>query len=96
LPSINSSNSSGKSAICRDRKPLIAHTSIRRSSAADCSLRSAKYDERVPIASNTRSTRCTTLAGSGCRAAAFSKRPTMACSRRRPASSNRRYEAACR
>ena len=38
LASINSSSSSGKSAICRDRKPLIAHTSIKRSSAAGCSL----------------------------------------------------------
>ncbi len=61
--SISSSSSSGKSAICRAKNPLIAHTSISRSNAAGCSLRSARYEERVPIASTTRNTRSTTVAG---------------------------------
>jgi hypothetical protein len=46
-----------------------------RSNAGGCSFRSARYEERAPMASKTRSTRCTTVAGAGREAAAFSKRP---------------------
>ena len=42
LASINSSSSSGNSAICRDKNPLMAHTSMSRSSAAGCSLSNAR------------------------------------------------------
>ncbi len=47
------------------QKPLMAQTSIRRFKAGGCSLSKARYDERVPMASSTRSTRCTTVADRG-------------------------------
>ena len=88
--SISSSSSSGYAAICAARNSPCRHTSTSRARAAAFSCSSAKYAERLPMASMMASTRRSTGSCGCTRATSASSAGSSACRRLRPGSSSRR------
>src|SRR5215471_1950249 len=94
--SISSSSSNGCAAICAARKSPCRHSSTSRARAAPFSRSSAKYAERLPVASMMVSTRRSTGSCALLWATSASSAGRSACRRRRPASSSFRTSAEAR